>query len=665
MQRCTDAVTSQLGVRQTWQWLLPALYCSAVSSLLWMTIGEAISPTGVTWIRTSRLIVQGLGLSFVMAFASLRCQLLGLCGPTGILPAAEFLDELEQSYKTHLNRREVVLQRLNRHANDPELRMRMQALIPPRVDLRLTVQRAMLATWHAVGTSERSLLTLCDVGLMCGLLLLLAPYSGTCSLRCAQPVGMFVAWWIYLVLKRLCREFLNLQWDALLLEVAVLAWPLSFHGILPASLSPTIWALQLCTFKLLFSSGVVKLRSGCKHWRQLTAMTLHYETQPLPHMLSWFAHSLPESVQRLSAFLCLVIELPVPLLIFATPLPVIGASCRMVAFASFSGLMVLIMLTGNYGFFNQLTVVLAISLLSDQQLDTILMSGGMVEPDGSSAAIAAVSPWQCVHLAMSLTVVPLIGLAATVPLCSVGRFSTAPYELPSLCHQVHSLLAPLGIGRSYGLFASMTTFRWELVIEASLTGTTDSWEEITLPNKPSSVHHHPVLVCPGHLPRLDWMLWFVPLRMARGGPMPEWCQRFIFLILCGADLRATRDLLAENPFADSDDGAAPKYVRVSLFDYHLSSCRHSREPEAQPQRALLERHRAMYHLKADSVHRSEEKAPWEGDRQSGAWWRRQFVREIGCFTLCKALATSDADIASMSSLQRMEECKIEKVAPFS
>ena len=179
------------------------------------------------------------------------------------------------------------------------------------------------------------------------------------------------------------------------------------------------------------------------------------------------------------------------------------------------------------------------------------------------------------------------------------------------------------------------------------------------------------------------MLWFVPLRMARGGPMPEWCQRFIFLILCGADLRATRDLLADNPFIGCGAGGAPTYVRVSLFDYHLSNCSHSRGADAQPQRAALERHRAMYHLNAESGHRPEEAssadlsaapAQWEGDRSSSAWWRRQFVREIGCFTLGKAQGAEKssetrtsrgADIATMSSLQRMEACKLEKVASLS
>ena len=114
-----------------------------------------------------------------------------------------------------------------------------------------------------------------------------------------------------------------------------------------------------------------------------------------------------------------------------------------------------------------------------------------------------------------------------------------------------------------------------------LTGAPDSWVEIELPNKPSSVHHHPVFIWPGHLPRLDWMLWFVPLRMARGGRMPDWCERFIFLLLCGADLRASKDLLADNPFAGSRGSGAPKYVRISLYDYHLSNCRFWRTRRCQ------------------------------------------------------------------------------------
>lgn len=46
-------------------------------------------------------------------------------------------------------------------------------------------------------------------------------------------------------------------------------------------------AMRFVTFKLWFSSGVVKIMSGDTNWRSLTAMHYHYLTQPLPNLVSW------------------------------------------------------------------------------------------------------------------------------------------------------------------------------------------------------------------------------------------------------------------------------------------------------------------------------------------------------------------------------------------
>ena len=44
----------------------------------------------------------------------------------------------------------------------------------------------------------------------------------------------------------------------------------------------------------------------------LTALALHYETQPIPYWTSWWAHQLPDLVQRASTALTLAIELGAP-----------------------------------------------------------------------------------------------------------------------------------------------------------------------------------------------------------------------------------------------------------------------------------------------------------------------------------------------------------------
>ena len=46
-------------------------------------------------------------------------------------------------------------------------------------------------------------------------------------------------------------------------------------------------------------SGFVKLASGDPTWRNLTALTYHYWTQPLPPWTAWYAHHLPAGFQQL------------------------------------------------------------------------------------------------------------------------------------------------------------------------------------------------------------------------------------------------------------------------------------------------------------------------------------------------------------------------------
>ena len=44
----------------------------------------------------------------------------------------------------------------------------------------------------------------------------------------------------------------------------------------------------------------MKLASGDTTWRDLTALLYHYETQPLPTPLAWYAHQLPAWAQKAS-----------------------------------------------------------------------------------------------------------------------------------------------------------------------------------------------------------------------------------------------------------------------------------------------------------------------------------------------------------------------------
>ncbi|XP_034032495.1 lipase maturation factor 2a [Thalassophryne amazonica] len=185
-----------------------------------------------------------------------------------------------------------------------------------------------------------------------------------------DAVVFLCLWVLYLSLYQVGQVFLYFQWDNLLLETGFLCILVAPLTLIRGSREVrkhdrmTFWLIRWLLFRLMFASGVVKLTSRCPTWWGLTALTYHYETQCIPTPLAWFAHQLPVWLQKLGVVATFVIEIPVPLLFFS-PL----RRLRLGAFYMQVLLQVLIILTGNYNFFNLLTLTLCLSLLDDQHIE--------------------------------------------------------------------------------------------------------------------------------------------------------------------------------------------------------------------------------------------------------------------------------------------------------
>src|SRR5207244_5531949 len=134
--------------------------------------------------------------------------------------------------------------------------------------------------------------TFCWLNSSDGFLLFLAwggsALSGLLIIGFAPMPVLVLLWTLYLSLFTVCRIFLGYQWDVLLLETGFLAIflaPLEVAPHFPSRTAPpplVVWLLWWLLFRLMFSSGIAKLRSGDATWRRLTALRYHYETQPLP-----------------------------------------------------------------------------------------------------------------------------------------------------------------------------------------------------------------------------------------------------------------------------------------------------------------------------------------------------------------------------------------------
>lgn len=449
--------------------------------------------------------LQGLGLIYIVAFASLLVQVKGLIGETGISPAAEFLKAVSLQYPG-----------------------KGFWLLPS-------------VFWLDAG--DAFLMGGCWAGMAAGALIVFR--------RFALP-ALFVAWLLYLSYLNIALEFMSFQWDILLVETGFLAlfltpWQLSGYktqDFRPGRVIRFFFLLLL--FRVMFFSGLVKILSGDATWRGLTALTFHYETQPLPTWSSWFVHHLPELFHRVSAGFMFVIELAVPFLLF---IPVV--KLRRTAALLLIMLQVLIFLTGNYTFFNLLSGLLCLFALDDAFW---LRKKTAVQQEGESCAVGLpLSPVRHCPLIVVLVVTLILGSLTYVR--EGGRMGV---KLPEN-HWI-KLLIPYHLVNTYGLFARMTTERPEILVEGSSDGI--SWQPYLFRYKPVALDQRPKQVAP-HQPRLDWQMWFAALSDLRRN---VWLARF-----CERLLEGNPAVLAlmdpASPFLD----APPRFIRARIFDYRFTT----------------------------------------------------------------------------------------------
>ena len=454
-----------------------------ISRLLWGPTLEAERYDCV-----SGVFLRGLGLIYAAAFASLAVQILGLVGSAGVLPIESYLDSIRRHFGSDAYFVAPTLFWLN--ASDGAL---------------------VTAAWSGV-----VLASLVVFGI---------------ALRPAL-IGLFV---LYLSLTHAGQEFMAFQWDGLLLEAGFLAIFLTGGSRI------VVWLYRWLVFRYLFMAGMAKLMSGDETWRGLTALDYHFWTQPLPTPLAWYAAQLPHGVLAALTALTLVIEVGLTFLVFAPRRLRAGAAWCIVVFEA------LVALTGNYNFFNLLTMLLCVFLFDDAALRAVVpasllarVTARVPHPGRMATGLA---------IAVALVVVPA-GLNWVSRLC-------LPQIMPPAA-TLADAISPLMIVNYYGLFANMTTERPEIVVEGSDDGR--QWREYEFRYKPGALSRRPPWNIP-HQPRLDWQMWFAALGGARNEP---WFASLVYRLL--SNNGPVVDLLAANPFADRP----PRYVRALLYDYRFS-----------------------------------------------------------------------------------------------
>ena len=467
-------------------------FFSAMTRWLWGTHTERTAFCFSRW-----LFLRGLGCIYLIAFLSLWVQIHGLVGSDGILPAEQYLEAVREQIGTD-----------------------GYYLVP---------------TLFWLNASDTCLNLLCAGGVLLSFVLI----AGF-----VPPFALIGLWTFYLSLVSVGQAFLSFQWDVLLLEAGFLAiffapWQLRDRFI--RALQPSaafLWLFRWLLFRLMFASGFVKLASD-EVWRNLTALNFHYETQPLPTGFGWYAHQLPEAFQKVSVIGMFAAELVVPFLIFAP------RRLRNVGCIGLVGLQVLIILTGNYCFFNLLTIALCFLLIDDATWKGLL-------PRRLMPTIRFVEqPFHRYGRAAIAIVATLLFLLSGIrfggQLFREIRFSDVAW------------ITPFRSVNTYGLFADMTESRPEIIVEGS--NDRIEWKTYQFRWKPGDLATAPKWVAP-HQPRLDWQMWFAALQGSYQGT--PWFLNFMGALLQGKP--EVLQLLAEDPFPDKP----PRYIRATLYEYRFT-----------------------------------------------------------------------------------------------
>lgn len=435
-------------------------------------------------------------------------------------------------------------------------------------------------------------------------------YAGV-ALSLAVVVGyanlpmLLALWLIYGSFARTGQLWFSFGWELQILETTVIA-ALLVHPwdprplAAPAPPRTAIVLMRWLAFRIMLGAGLIKLR-GDACWTELTCLDWHFETQPIPNPLSAWFHHLPHAVHAAGVVTNHLAELVLPWCVFGP------RRLRLIAGAGMAAFQLVLVASGNLAFLNWLTLVPILACFDDAFLLRLiprrprawLAARLPAAParDGKQLAIAfglavlVIILWTPLFGALSAPAQTVLGLGVLGAAGGVawwqrlrivspgarldgwqlaaGAFAAlvAIKSVPVVGNLAGSRQAMnrsydrLALVNTYGAFGTVGATRHELVIEGTRDPdpATATWRAYELPCKPGDLARRPCILGPYHR-RLDWLIWFAAMAER---PRDPWVIHLVFKLLDGD--RTVRALLAVDPF----DGAAPTWVRIRRFVYHL------------------------------------------------------------------------------------------------
>ena len=465
---------------------------------------QTIRYGGLGWVQkdtywlTRFVMLRWLGFIYLVAFYAAARQLVPLVGANGLTPASLFIEQLRQN--------------------------------------GVGFTSLPMLFWFDCSDTALRVVPWIGAALSC---VVLAGY--------ANALMMAVLWILYMSIVHVGQAWYGFGWEMQLLETGFLAiflCPLLEARPFPSRAPPlpVIFLFRWLIVRIMLGSALIKLR-GDSCWTDFTALYYFFETQPIPNPVSAWFHFLPHPLLRVGVGVCFAVELVAPFFAFW---PRWG---RTIAGLLIAGFQATLIVSGNFSFFNFLTILPALACLDDRfwgllfptWLKRCAMEAKLAE---KPSRVMRGTAWAVTALVAVLSVNPVLNL-----------FS------PS--QMMNTSFDPLELVNTYGAFGTVGRDRPTIIFEGSNSAapaTATDWKEYPYAAAPWDPARAPVQVAP-YQPHLDWQLWFAAMGEYREYP---WTLNLVWKLLHNDP--GTLSLFGGNPFPDHP----PRYIRAVLYNYKFA-----------------------------------------------------------------------------------------------
>jgi Lipase maturation factor len=363
----------------------------------------------------------------------------------------------------------------------------------------------------------------------------------------ANAILMASLWALYMSFVHVGQLWYRFGWEILLLETGFLAiflCPLFDPRPFPRRPPPTVvlWLFRWLTFRIMLGAGLIKLR-GDPCWRDLSCLDYHYETQPIPNPLSWYAHFAPAWSRRFGVLYNHLAELIAPWLVLGPDRLRLAAGVILLTFQLF------LILSGNLSFLNYLTIVPVLACFDDRQLSAALPQSlskraARAAERSSPSRLQQTTAWAVAALVAFLSIDPVANLLSSEQIMNTS-------------------FSALDLVNTYGAFGAIGRERHEIVFEGTrdaAVGPQTRWRPYEFKCKPGDSLRRPCVVSP-YQPRIDWQIWFAAMSTPEREP---WAMHLVWKLLHNDP--GALSLLGGNPFPHGP----PRYIRARYYRYDFA-----------------------------------------------------------------------------------------------